>query len=557
MAVDNRDDPAARMQLCQALWDMRRGIARRGGARANQISFGRMLTDPDYRGRVIRMVRDSEVAELRELGEAAARCNVGGLAECPVSWDAAGRTELDIEELTHDHGTGRRQDTRGPATLAGTALAVVLFALAGGVLSYFFSGSLVAMLAGEVVIDEPIEASTTWQADRTYVLADMIYVTNDAVLTVEAGTTVKGRDGSALIVARDGELRARGKVDAPVVFTSAQPAGRRARGDWGGVVLLGNAPVNRADAHVEGVPPDEPLGGFGGQAPEGSCGLLEYTRVEFAGFEVAANVELNGLTLGGCGSATIVRNVQVHMGLDDGIEVFGGAVNLERVVVTGAGDDALDWDLGWTGNAQFVVLQQHGDAGDNAIEADNNRDDHDATPRSEPTIGNASLIGSLEAGAGQRALTLRRGTGADLRNVVVAGFPLELLDVRDASTAAMVEAGRLRFNGVIAHRIGPGGSRYAMPESVGAEGDDDDGGFDEGRFLRVSNVRLGTDPELPGEAYDRRAPRFQPAPESPVREHAVRLPKGEFWDEGALFLGAVDPEAGQSWLRGWTAFPVD
>ena len=551
MAQHDNDRQGARVALCQAIWDLRRGIARHGGARANQVSFGRMLTDPDYRARVIHGVRASASPELRELAEAAARCNTGELAESPVSWDAAGRSELDIEELTRD--AGPRRGARGPVALAGTAAAVLVFALAGGVLSYFFSAPLAAMLAGEAVVSGTITEDTTWTDARTRVLDGMVYVTDGATLTIRAGTRIEGRPGSALIVARDGELRSRGRREAPVVFTSAREAGERERGDWGGVALLGNAPINVAEGHLEGVPPDDERGRFGGAGADGSCGVIEYTRIEFAGHEVAANIELNGLTLGGCGSATVIRKVQVHKGLDDGVELFGGTANLERVVITRAGDDGLDWDLGWRGNAQFLVVQQEAEAGDNAIEADNNRDDHRATPRSAPTIANATLVGSLRPGAGQRAMTLRRGTGADFRNLIVTGFPTEMLDLRDRATADMVAAGRLRFAGLMTHRVGPRGRRIAVRE--GSADADDDGGFDEARFLRRSQARIGTDPDLPKTAFNVLDPDFVPAADSPAGEGAVAVPQGEFWNTGADFLGAVDPDTARSWLVGWTAFP--
>lgn len=132
--------------------------------------------------------------------------------------------------------------------------------------------------------------------------------------------------------------------------------------------MLGSAPVNRADAQIEGVPHGDTRGAFGGSDAGSSCGIMEYTRIEFAGFEVYANNELNGLTLGGCGDGTIVRHVQVHRALDDGIEVFGGTVDLQNIVITGAGDDSLDWDMGWRGRVQFLAIQQHADTGDNAFE---------------------------------------------------------------------------------------------------------------------------------------------------------------------------------------------
>ncbi len=539
------------MALSQALWDLRCAIARHGDANANSVSFGRMLTDPGYRGRVIDGARQSATTEVRRHAEEAARYNTGGLAETPVSWESAGRTELDIAALTPE-GTARARPGKH-VSMMGAASALVLFAVAGTLLSYIANEPLAKLLAGrEHVVGEIVE-DTTWRAERTYVLEDKVFVTDGATLTIEPGTRVVGEPGSAVVVTRDAAIQAQGRRDNPIVFTSAEPKGQRARGDWGGVVLLGHAPVNAGEPHIEGIAADDPRGDFGGQDAGGSCGVLEYTRIEFAGHEVARNVELNGLTLGGCGGATVVRHVQVHMGLDDGIELFGGRANLERVAITRPGDDGLDWDLGWQGNAQHVLVQMGPDAGDNGIEADNNRNDHGAQPRSSPTLANVTLLGSRTRGTGQRGLTLRRGTAADLRNLVVAGFPLELVDIRDRATVELVAAGRLRFSGLIAHDIGSDGERWAEPERGDA---DDDGGFDEGRFLRRTSHRLGTDPGLSRAAFDLDEPNFHPAAGSPVEQAAADVPQGEFWREGARYLGAFRPGAVSSWLNGWAAFPA-
>ncbi len=549
--TNEADDTQDRMALSQALWDLRCAIARHGDADANRVSFGRMLTDPAYRARVIGGARQSANTEVRGLADEAARHNTGRLAETPVSWESAGRTELDIDALNLD---GARRPRHGKhVSMMGAASALLLSALAGLLLSYVGNAPLAQLLAGREHVGGEIVADTTWRGERTYVLEDKVFVTDGATLTIEPGARVVGEPGTALVVTRDAELRAEGDRDNPIVFTSARPEGQRARGDWGGVVLLGDAPVNTDEPHIEGIAADDPRGGFGGRDASGSCGVLAYARIEFAGHELARNVELNGLTLGGCGAATVVRHVQVHMGLDDGIELFGGRANLERVAITRPGDDGLDWDLGWQGNAQHVLVQMGPDAGDNAIEADNNRADHGARPRSSPTLANVTLLGSRERGTGQRGLTLRRGTAADLRNLVVAGFPLELIDIRDRATADLVAAGRLRLSGLIGHEIGPDGERWAESEEGEA---DDDGGFDEGRFLRRSSHRLGSDPGLARAAFDLDDPNFHPAAGSPVAQAAADVPQGEFWREGARYLGAFRPGAVSSWLNGWAAFPA-
>ncbi len=400
----------------------------------------------------------------------------------------------------------------------------------------------------------PIRSSTVWRAEQTYLLEGLVYVEGDASLTIEPGVRVLGEQGSALIVTRDATLYARGTPDQPIVFTSAAPVGERRRGDWGGVVLLGNAPVNEESAFIEGIVDKDPRGAFGGSEIGANCGVLEYVRIEFAGFEAFANNELNGLTLGGCGHKTIVRNVQVHKALDDGIELFGGDADLRNIVITGAGDDSIDWDLGWQGRGQFFIVQQHGDAGDNGFESDNNTDDHDALPRSAPVLYNVTLLGSGSRKIAQRGMTLRRGTGLTLRNFIVSGFGLEAIDVRDIATSLLAQTGALSLAHGIIFDVGLEGATYAADESG-----DDDGGFDEASYLRdpARFIGLGVDPMLSSQAFDPIMPDFVPHSGSPALNNAAPIPKEEFFDEAATFLGAVRPGSVRPWYAGWTAFPVD
>lgn len=408
----------------------------------------------------------------------------------------------------------------------------------------------------ELKISGSILQSTVWRAGTTYHLQGIVFVEAGARLTIEPGTRILGDFGSALIVTRDATLYARGTADAPIVFTSAKPVGQRQPGDWGGVVLLGNAPVNHKDAQIEGVDASDIRGRFGGQDITSNCGVLEYVRIEFAGHEVFANNELNGLTLGGCGNTSIIRHVQVHRGSDDGVEVFGGDVDLKHIVITGAEDDSLDWDMGWTGRVQFLVIQQHGDAGDSAFEADNSRKDHNAQPRSAPTIYNATLIGSRNPERAQRAIVLRLGTAGTFRNFIVDGFPLESIDIRDKVTAALADVGELSFSHMMLHHIGKDGRGFFSPEG----GDkDDDNGFDEAGYFAGSarQVLIGEDPRLPAAVRDPLAPTFVPAGGSPAAAASAAIPQDEFWDQAANFLGAIRPGSTVTWLDGWTAFPAN
>jgi hypothetical protein len=185
------------------------------------------------------------------------------------------------------------------------------------------------------------ESDTIWTCDHT--LSGIVTVKNGATLTIEPGVTIKGGNGSALVIGKGSELIAEGTADQPIVFTSALPEGSRARGDWGGLVLLGEAPNNlqTGTGAAEGLDANDPTYQYGGTDEASSCGSLKYLRVEFAGFELTKDNELNGITFYSCGTGTRVDYVQSHMGADDGIEAFGGNWSGKHIVITGAQDDSL------------------------------------------------------------------------------------------------------------------------------------------------------------------------------------------------------------------------
>lgn len=411
-----------------------------------------------------------------------------------------------------------------------------------------------------IVISGPITSDTRWVSTETYLLTDLIFVEGTALLTIEAGTTIYGDTDSALIVTRDARLDARGRVDAPIVFTSAKEPGTRAPGDWGGVVLLGNAPSNPAQAVIEGVQEDDFRGAYGGNDATSNCGVLEFVRIEFPGFEVFADNELNGLTLGGCGSNTLIRNVHVHMTVDDGVELFGGTVDIKNILVTRAGDDSLDWDNGWSGRAQFIILQSEqvprpdGKRGDNGIEADSR---FDTLPRSAPTIYNMTMVGSNLDTNPQRGMLLREGTAAIMRNVIMQGYTLEGVDVRDAETAMQADEGLLALSHAILFDLGPGDNAQVWASEETGIGDDDDGNFDELAWLQAPAAanRLGVDPQLPSAAYSLTDPNFTPLPGSPAETGWTSPPLQEFFDASATYVGAVRPGSTQPWYAGWTSFP--
>ncbi|MEM1350380.1 MAG: hypothetical protein AAGI01_17605, partial [Myxococcota bacterium] len=348
-----------------------------------------------------------------------------------------------------------------------------------------------------VIVSENIEQDVTWARENIYVLDDVIFVENDATVTIEAGTTILGNDGSAFIITRGSKLRAQGEADLPIVFSSSRPVGERRSGDWGGVALLGRAPTNEVEPVLEGVL-DEGRAMFGGGEREYSCGVLEYVRIEFAGFPLERDEELNGLTLGGCGSGTILDHIQVHKGDDDGVEIFGGNVDLKHVVITGADDDSLDWDRGWVGTIQFLVIQQD-ENGDHGIEADSWKDDEVSFPISAPYIANMTLVAARDAGA-PKSILMREGTAGVIVNSIFLGHNVYAVDIDDQVTVDNITAGTLRIEHSMFFDIGPNGNNYfPTPEAEDlGMGTDNDAGFDEDTHFRdpvFENV-FGIDPVL-------------------------------------------------------------
>ena len=198
-----------------------------------------------------------------------------------------------------------------------------------------------------------------------------MFVRAGATLNIAAGTRVIGESGSVgtLIVDRGGRLNAIGTAAAPIVFTSDQPIGQRGRGDWGGIIINGRAPVNFGSGEAAG---EGDTGVYGGNDPNDNSGTLQYVRVEFSGVEFSPDNELNGIAFQAVGRGTVVHHVQAHMSRDDALEWFGGTVDGKYLVMSNAADDALDWTFGWNGRVQFAAITQRGDDADNGIEADNN-----------------------------------------------------------------------------------------------------------------------------------------------------------------------------------------
>jgi hypothetical protein len=290
----------------------------------------------------------------------------------------------------------------------------------------------------EVVILEGNLTTRTLTKDKEYLIKGQTFVRTGQVLTIQPGTIIKGDKATkgTLIIDRGGKIEAVGTAAEPIVMTSNLPAGSRDRGDWGGLVVVGNAPNNQFNSTTNSWPIIEGITGdiqFGGDNNADDSGALKYVRVEYAGIELSPNNETNSITLGSVGSATEMEYCQVSYGGDDGFEWFGGAVNGKYLIAFACWDDSFDVDFGYTGKNQFgleVRYPSYADqSGSNSFECDNGPNDNSTTLLTTGVFSNFTCIGPKATdtqsinGNYQHSLDLRRRTAVTIANSVFIGFP--------------------------------------------------------------------------------------------------------------------------------------
>lgn len=303
------------------------------------------------------------------------------------------------------------------------------------------------VLSGAITRDITLTNDTTWQLEGLVTVGGDN--ANSATVTIEPGTLITGSGDSAdyFYVNPGSKVHANGTPYAPIVFTSPRD-GRLgqtpAPGDWGGIVLSGNAPDNKcAAAPFDCRSEFNPDLRYGGDEPHDSSGSLRYVQARYAGYVFTEGREVNAFTFQAVGAGTVLEHLQSYRGKDDGFEWFGGTVNAKNLVSYEGGDDAFDWDEGWSGKVQFAYAKWAPDSlalgNDNGFEASNQADNHDATPRAIPSWSNVTLIGNGSGGG--NGLHLKEGTGGHLSNVLVSAFNKDgkaCLLVDHAATGAIV-----------------------------------------------------------------------------------------------------------------------
>lgn len=383
-----------------------------------------------------------------------------------------------------------------------------------------------------------ISTDTGWGNDAIYQIRHQVFVNAGATLRIQAGTLILARGQNAVIVVeKGGKIIAEGRRDAPIVMTCDGIVGQRTSGCWGGLIILGNAPMTRGTGLAEGVIP-ETRPTYGGNDPLDSSGVLRYVRVEFAGVDFNPETQPNAFGFHGVGHGTVIDHIQAHEGEDDGIEFFGGSADCMYCVSSGSKDDSLDWAFGWTGRAQYVFIQQD-PQGDNGIEADNDSQGFDRTPRSHPHLYNVTLVGGLAQDANSTSgdgMRIRVGTAITARNVLLTGFGGDALDVRDNSPGLFTSGTSSIKNSIIYGNGGQTGDAQIRGSGVAAAVEYHD-----------------TPPYLVNVRYE-----ANPDPRPQIGSPALFIgnpatppgPDGGF-DSSAQFIGAFGAE---NWLEEWTFF---
>ena len=410
------------------------------------------------------------------------------------------------------------------------------------------------VVMGENGTNTEISTDTTWNNDTIYKIQHQVFVNDEATLTIEPGTLILAKGQNAVIVVeKGGKIMAEGRREAPIVMTCDDDVGTRTSGCWGGLIILGNADVTRDNPRAEGIVPEtRPV--YGGTDDEDSSGVLRYVRVEFAGVDFSQETQPNAFGFHGVGSGTVIEYIQAHEGEDDGIEFFGGTANCLYCVSDGAKDDGFDWALGWRGTAQYLFILQDGE-GDNGIEADNDSQGFNATPRSHPRLYNVTMIGSRfpredEDNPRQRregdriyrgdGMLIRVGTAITARNMIVAGFGEEALDVLpngptvtffgDGTSSIKNSIFTLNGGSMDNDQIKDGGSGVVAPKV---------GYMDVAPMLRNITYEGNPDP--------------RPVAGSPALRigDAATPPSDGTLDPRAQCIGAF---CGENWLEEWTFF---
>lgn len=503
--------------------------------------------------------------------------------------------------LSNQHQTvnGQRQGAiffRVPPTSRMTMQRLLATKLIGAIVLLFWGSSTaraqvdVELLPEVTITDSDIEAgqSIRWSADSVYVLDGAVFVEDGAALHIPAGAVVKAMDGqsvnaSALVITRGGKIYAEGTAEKPIIFTSIQDnisspdlLTYEDRGLWGGIVILGHASTNNpGDSNgdfkeIEGVneilPDGDRRAEYGGADDADNSGVMRYVSIRHTGINIGESDgnEIQGLTLGGVGSGTTLEYIESYASGDDGVEFFGGTVDLKYFVSAFNADDAVDWDQGWRGKGQFWFVLQGVDKAGAAAEMDGAGGDEHFKPYATPTIYNVTYIGAGVGNqpAGDRAemLMFRDNTGGSYQNSIFhdfqsseGGFALTIEDIDNTGSKTedsrqRFEAGDLQLTNNIWGSFGAGTEPAALINKA-------TDAFKVAVFTYLAqNGNRFADPMLRGIERDvTGSGQLDPRPlhSSPaLTAERAAYPAGDAFFSDATFIGAF---GANNWANQWTA----
>lgn len=450
-----------------------------------------------------------------------------------------------------------------------------------------------------VQVSADITTNTNWTADNIYQLTRIISIANGATLTIAPGTRIIGAPitagqaptVTALIVLRGARINAVGTAAAPIVMTSAAAEGQRFPGDWGGLIIVGNARSNRTGRTVvEGPAPADTIGWNGGTNDADNSGDYRYVRVEFAGAAAILNVELNAFSMYAVGSGTRMEFLQAVRGLDDQFEWFGGTVDGRNLVSYEAGDDHFDGSEGYRGRNQFLIALQTGPrvsprpGNPGALSSEQSGFENDgcgatsgscaqgfnSTPYNMPVYANFTVVGPgagvlpvRAGGDGGLGANIRRGTGGVWMNGVLARWPEAAFSIFDPETNTRITEDSLNIRNLV---LADNARDYDAAGATNRFGQADKFTNNAMRSTTAAahtlfvNVPAAATTIPNNFAFD-----WRPAQGSILATGGTgttlpgRIPTRvtNFFGgtmAGTTYVGAVDPAAATPWTSGWTVY---
>lgn len=389
----------------------------------------------------------------------------------------------------------------------------------------------VYVLSGTITDDMVLHADVYWAIEGSVfvgkdIATDGYTAADSAELGIEAGTVIFGKSGSdVIVVSRGSKINAVGTAAKPIVFTALNDVNetvtKNDSGLWGGLVINGQAPNSKG----ENVAGEANTGTYGGSIADDNSGILKYVQVRFAGFKIDGANELNGIAFQSVGSGTTVDYVQVHNNSDDGVEFFGGTVNVKHLVLTGNQDDSLDWTQGWSGKVQHVLIKQNEIGGDHALEGDGAAG---GIPNSDPKIANLTFLGS--SAPDSNGMDIRKGSQGEFYNFLfVGGNDKACLDIDDDNAKGFAADDSLDIENSIVNCTTP----YADADGVTTVAD---------WFTTAGEMNSLADAKLVN---------YMPVSNSPalgMGKNVANEVDGFF--DSVDYIGAFDGQ--NDWTQGWT-----